>query len=113
MPPSHKSILPKWLRVTWLCFAPFALLFATRIAWEKTFLTWAHGPQMVGFSLMHIHPGFFLTGLFCSCCLLLWLAIATVFMIKRRTMPSRKDMLMTALCIFVLAAFIVPDQAFA
>jgi hypothetical protein len=113
MSPSHKSVLPKWLRVMWLCAAPFALLFATRIAWEKTFLPWARGPQMVGFSLMHIHPVFFLIGALCSYWLLLWLAIAIVFMAKGRIMPPMKDMLMVALCLFVLVALIVPDQAFA
>jgi hypothetical protein len=45
--------------------------------------------------------------------LLLWLAIAIVFMAKGRIMPPMKDMLMVALCLFVLVALIVPDQAFA
>jgi hypothetical protein len=34
-------------------------------------------------------------------------------MAKGRIMPSMKDMLMVALCLFVLVALIVPDQAFA
>jgi hypothetical protein len=68
---------------------------------------------MVGFSLMHIHPAFFLMGVFCSYCLLLWLAIAIVFMVKGRRMPSMKDMLMAALGLFVLVALMVPDQALA
>jgi uncharacterized membrane protein len=68
---------------------------------------------MVGFSLMHIHPAFFLIGAFCSYCLLLWLAIAIVFMVRGRRIPSMKDMLMAALCLFVLVALIVPDHAFA
>jgi len=68
---------------------------------------------MVGFSLMHIHPVFFLIGALCSYWLLLWLAIAIVFMAKGRIMHPMKDMLMVALCLFVLVALIVPDQAFA
>jgi hypothetical protein len=30
---------------------------AARLAWEQTVLSWARGPQMVGFSLLHAGPG--------------------------------------------------------
>jgi hypothetical protein len=60
------------------------LAFAGRIAWEKTIWTWSRGPQMVGFSLMHIHPGFFVAGLLCCGLLILWLIPALFFLIIRR-----------------------------
>ena len=48
--------MPYPLKVWWFFCAPIALPFAVRIAWEKTVWMWSRGPQMVGFSLMHIHP---------------------------------------------------------
>jgi hypothetical protein len=53
------SALPKWLRTAWIILAPLGLVFAARIAWEKTVWTLHRGPQNVGFSLMHTSPAFF------------------------------------------------------
>jgi hypothetical protein len=30
------SAIPRWLRLVWLCLSPIGLVFAARIAWEKT-----------------------------------------------------------------------------
>ncbi len=74
-----KGALPDWLRVMWFFAAPVALVFALRIAWEKTVWTILRGPQMVGFSLMHIHPLFSILGALCSYALILWLIPAIVY----------------------------------
>jgi hypothetical protein len=55
--------LPNFLKVWWVGASPFAVLFAARILWEKTIWTWSRGPQMVGFSLWHIHSEFALVGI--------------------------------------------------
>jgi hypothetical protein len=67
--------LPDILKVWWVSTSPLAFLFAGRILWEKTLWTWSRGPQMVGFSLWHIHPGFAVAGLLCSLAVALWLLI--------------------------------------
>jgi len=38
--------LPDWMKVYWLVSAPFAVLLAVRVMWEKTVWTWTRGPQM-------------------------------------------------------------------
>jgi hypothetical protein len=40
-------------------FAGSTFLLMLRLVWEQTFLTWEHGLQMVGFSLMHSPLGIF------------------------------------------------------
>lgn len=108
-----KGVLPDWLRVVWFFAAPVALAFAIRIAWEKTVWTILRGPQMVGFSLMHIHPGFFVVGVLCAYATMLWLAPATVYLVLRRKGISGFDIAMVAVAVFVLLAVITPDTLLA
>jgi hypothetical protein len=79
-----KGSLPKWLQNVWILSSPLGLTFAARIAWGKTILTSAQGPQMVGFSLMHIHPGFFAAGILSSYLLIFWLVPASVYLAVNR-----------------------------
>lgn len=102
----------RWLRISWLCLSPLGLSFALRIAWEKTVWTVVRGPQMVGFSLMHIHPMFFLTGLLCCWFLMLWLVLAVIYMFAHKRIPL-PDAIMVAVAIFVAVAMLTPDTFFA
>ena len=108
-----KGVLPDWLRVVWFFATPAASVFAARIAWEKTVWTIFRGPQMVGFSLAHIHPMFFVLGVISAYALILWLAPALFYLAVRRKTISRVDAVMVAVALFVLAAVITPDTLLA
>ena len=99
------STLPKWLRITWLCLIPFALLFATRMAWMTTLMSVLEGPEIIGFSLL-------IAGLLCSLGLALWLAVATIFMIKDRKAIAKADAAMIGFCLFVLVSLLIPQWPF-
>jgi hypothetical protein len=105
--------IPNWLRVAWLCFAPLGVCLSLRIAWEKTFLTWDQGAQMIGFSLVHLHPTFFILGALCSYLLILWLVPAVIFVIARRKKISIADILMILTSFFIAVVMVVPDTFFA
>jgi hypothetical protein len=105
--------LPAVLKVWWVSASPLAFLFAGRILWEKTVWTWSRGPQMVGFSLWHIHPGFAVAGTLCSRAILLWLLITIPFAIVHRRDIEPWDWLMIAASVMVIAALAVPDTFFA
>jgi hypothetical protein len=107
------SAFPSWLRMIWLFIFPFSLLFAVRITWEKTVWTWARGPQMVGFSLMHVHPFLFIVGALCCYGMMVWLVPAAIYLIKRRNKISPKDILTTVLSLLVVVALLIPDDFFA
>ena len=95
------------LRVA-VCF-----LFAARILWEKTVWTWSRGPQMVGFALWHIHPGFAVAGTLCSLALALWLLISVPFAIARQRDIEPWDWLMMTCSLLIIVALTLPDRFFA
>jgi hypothetical protein len=108
-----QSALPRWLRLSWLFLAPIGLPFAARIAWEKTVWTWVHGPQAVGFSLMHVHPFFSIAGIVCCYLLMLWLIPAAIHLVSRWRIRSKTDVAMVVLCLLVTLAIVLPDAFFA
>lgn|ERR1700730_11607474 len=108
-----QTSLPKWLQTVWICSLPLGLTFAGRIAWAKTVLTAIQGPQMVGFSLMHVHPGFFIAGILCSYLLILWLVPASIYLTVNRKRISAFDIAMVSLSLCVAAVIMAPDTLFA
>lgn len=108
-----QSALPRWLRLSWLFVAPIGILFAGRIAWEKTVWTWTRGPQAVGFSLMHIHPFFSIAGITCGMLLMLWLIPALFYVISRWRISSKADIAMVVLSLLVTVVIVLPDTFFA
>jgi hypothetical protein len=44
---------PRWIRLLIASALPGTAVFALRLVYEQTVLTWRYGEQMVGFSLMH------------------------------------------------------------
>jgi len=105
--------LARWLRLSWLFLAPIGLLFAARIAWEKTVWTWTLGPQAVGFSLMHVHPFFSIAGIICCYLLMLWVIPAAIYFVNRWKILSKADVAMVVLCLLVTLAIVLPDAFFA
>lgn len=105
-----QNALPRWLRTSWLLLSPIGFLFSARIAWEKTILTWTQGPQSVGFTLMHTYPLFGLAGILSSCLLMLWLLVATPYLIKRWNSHSKLDIVMVFASLLSAIAVILPDQ---
>jgi hypothetical protein len=108
-----RGSLPDWLRFSWYCFLPLGLPFAARIAWEETVWTMARGPQMVGFSLMHIHPLFFITGTLSAYLIVAWLVPAGTYAVVRRKNVSGMDLAMILIALFVAITIIIPDDLFA
>jgi hypothetical protein len=94
--------LPNILKIWWVSASPSAFLFAGRILWGKNDLTWSQGPQMVGFALWHIHPGFAVAGTLCSLAVALWLLIAIPYAVVRRRDLEPCDWLMMAGAVTVI-----------
>jgi hypothetical protein len=80
---------------------------------EKTVWTWSRGPQMVGFSLMHIHPGLAVVGLLGFLGVMLWRLPAIPYSIVRRRAVGIVDVAMIACGLFVTVAVTIPDNFFA
>ncbi len=109
-PPSNPAKrLPDWMMVLWVFPAPMGLAFSARILWEKTWLTYAEGRQMIGFSLVHIHPFFFIVGSLCSMVLAIWLPVAAVYLVVSKFRLVASSWWMIAVALFVALAMFLPD----
>jgi hypothetical protein len=105
--------LSDWMKVWWLICAPFALLLAGRVGWEKTVWTWTRGPQIAGFSLWHLHPLFAIAGLLSFWGILVWSVLAVVFVAVRRQRIPAREIGMFLCAVFVMLAMMLPDTFFA
>jgi ankyrin repeat protein len=71
-----------------------AVLYAGRIVYESTFLTWQQGPQMVGFAMVHNDAAILvLLALLLS---LIWVIAVVLVAAYRRTWVSTSQMLLIA-----------------
>ena len=110
---NQQGALPNWLRLSWLFISPLGIAFAGRIAWEKTVWTIKRGPQTVGFSLIHIHPTFFIFGVLSASLLMVWIIPAAIYLVLGRNRISKTDVLMLICAGLVATAMIIPDHFFA
>lgn len=108
---SDKGLLPAWaLLPGWLLFTG-QTIFISRIVYESTVLTCFHGPQMVGFAMLHGAHSFFLLGLFFLPFGALFAIAMLVFgALKKFRFQSREWVLLAALIISFSALF-VPYEA--
>lgn len=83
--PENKHLgLPRWVIISWFILFPLAFLLTARLIYEQTYLTWAQGVQMVGFSLAHQGLGFLIFGT---------LAMGTSATVRPATTPARAALL--------------------
>lgn len=90
-----------------------AIALAVRLLWEKTAWTWSRGAQMVGLSLLHIHPIFFFIGMLSSVAVAIWLLPGIIYSVLRRSEIGIGDVLMIGASLFVIVALAIPDTFFA
>jgi ankyrin repeat protein len=78
------SGLPRWATIGWFIVFPLAFLLIARFIYEQTYLTWANGLQMVGFTLAHQGLGFLIPGMLALGLTHVWLLIVVVLVIVSR-----------------------------
>ena len=86
---------------------------AGRLIWEQTVWTWERGPQMVGFSLLHVHPLFAIAGALSVLGIFVWSLIAVVLIAMRRKHVSRGEVGMLLCAVLIIVAMVLPDTLFA
>ena len=76
---------PRWWTITGYVLLAAAALFAGRIIYEETILTWNNGPQMVGFALAHgAAPVFSIAGLIALPGGSVWVIGSLILLLRRR-----------------------------
>lgn len=51
--PAAYSRHGRWFCLAWGCLAFPAAIFVLALLWERTYLTWTHGPGLIGYGLAH------------------------------------------------------------
>ena len=83
--------MPRVLRVVGLYLCPAAAPLVLRLLWEMAALTWQRGPQMVGFTLLHVHPVPAIIAALCWMAVAAWLIAALSLRAIGRISFSRLD----------------------
>jgi hypothetical protein len=82
------------------------VLFAGRIIYEQTFLTWHRGLQMVGFSLFH--SGIGLLGILSVLTAIFWTLVVVTRAVARRERVSRTNCALIAVLVVCCGGLTVP-----
>src|SRR5262245_39250750 len=104
------SELPRFLKVWWIGCVPIASALALELLWEKTWLTWQHGPQMVGFRIFHVWPIPVIAAWLASYATVAWLPVALCWVILKRQRWHHTDTVMFLLATLVIVQGFVPDE---
>jgi hypothetical protein len=94
--------LPRWVIISWFIIFPLAFILTARFIYEQTYLTWARGFQMVGFSLAHQDIAFLILGIVALGLNHVWLLIVVALVIFSR--PHRRPTAFQAVIIVVTVA---------
>ena len=107
---SKIATLPIWLLI--IGFVPIlgSAILAGRLVWEQTVWTWARGPQMVGFSLIHTCPiaGLLILSPFLLIAWLLIVVILTVWKLVKKNRISWSIWAAVGTSIFILVTLWLP-----
>lgn len=101
--------LPLWFAIFGALLITATALLAARIIWERTWLTWHQGPQMIGFALAH---GYFAILMLAPPLIALWLmaALITIAVWKlRRFHVARQAWVLMGLASSMLVLTILPQ----
>lgn len=105
----QRSFQKSFVQIGWLIYL-LALCYIGRILWEKTYLTWTHGPQMIGFTLIHAYPLLFIVGVIGYLSCLAWILTASVILIRRREFIVRADLIQYCVITFTVILDQVSDK---
>ena len=103
-----KQTLPKWIVVWWwiaiICATPLYL----RLLWEQTLLTWKHGLQMVGWTIVHNHTVFFLFGIIGYLLVFTWIPSTGIYILIKRKRLTKSIIFYFAIPLIAIVLGLVP-----
>jgi len=97
------------LLVLWILFFPGLGIYSVRMFYEKFYLTWLYGPQMLGFSFVHTWGLVALYGLLSTLIIHAWLVVAAVLLVVTKT--KQKKSLLSCFVLGVLALVLLYTPA--
>jgi hypothetical protein len=95
------------LKFWWVAFVLGGVAVVEQV-WEQTFLTWRHGPQMIGFTLLHVYPELAILGIIGYYLMIVWLLTAASFLAIRKAFPVPGHLPFLFLPLIAIALSVVP-----
>ena len=105
-----KDNFPRWLNIWWWVSFPLAAAFVGRMLYERTYLTWKHGKQMLGFVFVHEYPEVFFPTVLGFFLAHAWLIAALIFVMLRPARVSKKLWVKIGLVLLALALMYLPAE---
>jgi len=78
-----------------------------------TWLTWKDGPQMIGFTMMHVFPWIYILGLLGWLGLAGWLVVTIILRLRKFITLKIPDICLIGISIITLGALLIPETAWA
>jgi len=103
--------MTRLFRLTGTLFIMLALPLVIRTLWESTWLTWYQGPQMLGFTFLHLHPGLTILSRACWLAMFPWLIVMLVLGLTKQRTLSVEDRALGAIAAVVLLLPMIPVRA--
>ena len=94
-----------WKFAGYACLG-FQAILTARIVYEETFLTWRHGPQMVGFTMVHAFPFVLLAGMLGQVGACIWWILSIIRLARRSNRVTGTDwipLFFVPVCVVLLA----------
>ena len=100
----HTTYLP----YCWIFIFPAAALLSLELTFEKTYLTWVYGSQMIGYAFSYLFPPVIIICILSVYLCYVWLGLVGVIAILTRSLPAKPELIRIALTVAVLVLERVP-----
>jgi len=106
-----RQTLPKWLVVWWWIAIICAMPLYLRILWEQTLLTWTHGQQNVGWTIIHNYIEFFIFGIIGFLLVFVWILSACIYFLVKKKCPAKNTIFYFAVPLVAIALSLVINSS--
>jgi uncharacterized protein len=100
----------KSLLTIWILFFPGFAIYSLRMLYEKFYLTWLYGPQMLGFSFIHTWGIVALYALLSTLIIHAWLVLCAILLIFTKATQKRSLTICFALGLLAIAFLYTPAE---
>ncbi len=102
------TLRSKYLPYCWIFIFPGAALLSLELTFEKTYLTWVYGTQMIGFTFSALFPPIVIICILSVQLCYIWLGLHSLTAIVIRSFPAKPDLIRIMLTVGILILERVP-----
>jgi hypothetical protein len=100
----------KYLPYCWIFVFPGAALLSLELTFEKTYLSWMYGTQMIGFAFSTLFPPVVIICILSFYLCYAWLGLFGITAIGTRVRPPKSDLMRIGLTVGILLLERIPVE---